>query len=205
MTEGAETATSSQAVDAFIDRWQKADGAERANFQSFANELADLLAVNRPNPTESTGGANEYVFERSVQFNHPDGSTSPGFIDLYKKDCFILEAKQSKLAVRGETSDGSQAQLDLPTQSQSKPATLNLGEAATPAVGKPAKLLPSFRDRIRAIRTELFAARAPASRDQVASRFYRANRDTVEDLLETLVEVGQAHRYDGGRYFIPKG
>jgi hypothetical protein len=29
-----------------------------------------------------------------VTFHHPDGSTSPGRIDLYKRGCFILEAKQ---------------------------------------------------------------------------------------------------------------
>lgn len=38
---------------------------------------------------------NDYVFERRVDFKHPDGSTTAGRIDLYKRDCFILEAKQS--------------------------------------------------------------------------------------------------------------
>jgi hypothetical protein len=37
---------------------------------------------------------NHYVFERPVTFHHPGGSTSTGFIDLYKRACFVLEAKQ---------------------------------------------------------------------------------------------------------------
>lgn len=37
---------------------------------------------------------NAYVFERSVPFLNPDGSTTIKRIDLYKRDCFVLEAKQ---------------------------------------------------------------------------------------------------------------
>jgi hypothetical protein len=40
---------------------------------------------------------NDYVFERRITFEHPDGSTSPGRIDLYKRGCFVLESKQSSL------------------------------------------------------------------------------------------------------------
>lgn len=38
---------------------------------------------------------NDYVFERSVDFLHFDGSHSTGRIDCYKRRCFVLEAKQS--------------------------------------------------------------------------------------------------------------
>lgn len=37
---------------------------------------------------------NAYVFERAVHFQNGDGTNSIGRIDLYKKDCFVLEAKQ---------------------------------------------------------------------------------------------------------------
>ena len=36
-----------------------------------------------------------------MRFRHDDGSTSPGRIDLYKKGCFVLEAKQSKKREKG--------------------------------------------------------------------------------------------------------
>ena len=37
---------------------------------------------------------NAYVFERDVTFQNLDGTTSSGRIDLYKRGCFVLEAKQ---------------------------------------------------------------------------------------------------------------
>jgi hypothetical protein len=35
-----------------------------------------------------------YVFERAAPFPNPDGTTTVKRIDLYKRDCFVLEAKQ---------------------------------------------------------------------------------------------------------------
>ena len=83
------------AIEAFIDRWQRSGGAERANYQMFLSELTVLLGVPLPAPAQESNRHNDYVFERSVAFKHPDGSQSTGFIDLYKRDCFVLEAKQS--------------------------------------------------------------------------------------------------------------
>jgi hypothetical protein len=79
---------------AFIARWQKSGAAERANYQLFLSELCDVLGVPRPDPTTSDDAANAYVFERAVTFNHGDGTTSTGRIDLYRRQCFVLEAKQ---------------------------------------------------------------------------------------------------------------
>jgi len=78
----------------FIDRWQKSGAAERANYQLFLAELCDVLGVDRPSPSQSDNSQNTYVFERTVIFQNGDGSTSTGFIDLYKRGCFVLEAKQ---------------------------------------------------------------------------------------------------------------
>ena len=82
------------AVAAFLDRWGSSGGAERANYQGFLNELCDLLGVPRPDPARPDDTENTYVFERAVTFQHGDGSTSTGFIDLYRCGCFVLEAKQ---------------------------------------------------------------------------------------------------------------
>ncbi|MBE2203679.1 MAG: class I SAM-dependent DNA methyltransferase [Chthoniobacterales bacterium] len=78
----------------FIERWASSGAAERANYQLFLSELCDLLGVARPDPTKPHDADNAYVFERSVTFHHPDGTTSTGRIDLYKRGCFVLEAKQ---------------------------------------------------------------------------------------------------------------
>ncbi len=78
----------------FIERWQNSGAAERANYQLFLSELCDYLGVPRPNPAVGDVRLDEYVFERPVTFRHPNGLTSAGFIDLYKRGCFVLEAKQ---------------------------------------------------------------------------------------------------------------
>lgn len=82
------------ATAVFINRWSKSSAAERANYQLFLSELCDLLAVPRPEPAQADDSLNAYTFERAVSFTHPDGATSPGRIDLYKRACFVLEAKQ---------------------------------------------------------------------------------------------------------------
>lgn len=78
----------------FVQIWKASGGAERANYQLFLSELCDQLDVPRPEPTKPYDSENAYVFERTVTFQHGDGNTSPNYIDLYKRGCFVLEAKQ---------------------------------------------------------------------------------------------------------------
>jgi hypothetical protein len=82
----------------FIDRWQNSAAAERANYALFLSELCDYLEVPRPDPAVADAGQNNYVFERPVTFRHPTGLSSTGFIDLYKRGHFVLEAKQGSEA-----------------------------------------------------------------------------------------------------------
>ena len=90
MTESTNTTT----AEAFIGRWKASGAAERANCQPFLCELCDLLGVPRPDPAVPDDTHNAYVFERRVTFHNGDGTTSLGSIDLYKRGCFVLEAKQ---------------------------------------------------------------------------------------------------------------
>jgi hypothetical protein len=84
-------------VEAFIARWGAGDGGqERANYALFLTELCDLIGAPRPDQASHDAAANAYAFERAVTFREPDGSTSLGRIDLYKRGCFVLEAKQSR-------------------------------------------------------------------------------------------------------------
>ncbi|HSZ54735.1 MAG TPA: type IIL restriction-modification enzyme MmeI [Tepidisphaeraceae bacterium] len=87
-----------QLVADFVRRWQESGAGERANFQSFIHELCDLLGVPRPNPTRPDDRDNAYVFERAVQFDDGDGNVTTNFIDLYKRGCFVMEAKQGSSA-----------------------------------------------------------------------------------------------------------
>ena len=80
-------------VEAFIARWGAGDGGqERANYALFLTELCDLIGAPRPDQASHDATANAYAFERAVTFREPDGSTSLGRIDLYKRGCFVLEA-----------------------------------------------------------------------------------------------------------------
>lgn len=85
-------------VEAFIQRWSgREGGAERANYAMFLGELCDVLGVSRPDPADATAHQNDYALERAVRPRDSDGGGAPKRIDLYKRGCFILEAKQSRL------------------------------------------------------------------------------------------------------------
>ena len=84
-------------AETFIRRWADGDGGqERANYVQFLAELCDVLGVARPDQASHYAATNAYTFERAVTFKSPDGTASQGRIDLYKRHCFVLEAKQSR-------------------------------------------------------------------------------------------------------------
>lgn len=78
----------------FISRWQRSGGAEMANSQSFLKELCLLLGVPEPEPTQADESKNTYVFEKAVNLNNGDGTSSTGRVDLYRQKTFVLESKQ---------------------------------------------------------------------------------------------------------------
>src|SRR3546814_6835221 len=79
-----------------ISDWSSDVCSSDLNYALFLSELCDLLGVSRPEPASADRDGNDYVFERAVTFRQPDGGTSHGRIDLYKRGCFVLEAKQSR-------------------------------------------------------------------------------------------------------------
>ncbi|HEY0028850.1 MAG TPA: DNA methyltransferase [Allosphingosinicella sp.] len=106
-------------VEEFIERWRKNEGgAERANYALFLTELCELLELPRPDPADATHENNDYVFERAVNFKDEAGNTGHGRIDLYRKGCFVLEAKQSRWkGGRKEVALAAEQQgLDAPDQ-----------------------------------------------------------------------------------------
>lgn len=85
-------------LERFIRFWTDRDeGSERADAQEFLKQLCAVIGVEPPHEAQAGGArASDYAFERKVVFRHENDATSPGFIDLYKRDCFVLEAKQSR-------------------------------------------------------------------------------------------------------------
>ena len=92
------------AVDEFLKRWKGNTGSERANFQSFMRDLCTLLDLPHPDPGEGDTSQNAYVFERFIASARVDGNTDNRYIDLYRRDCFVLEGKQTgkELASRSQ-------------------------------------------------------------------------------------------------------
>ena len=103
--------TEPAAIDDFICRWEKSGGAEIANFQPFAKELCSLLGLLEPDPAQQRVESNDYVFERRVDYKFDDGTTARRRIDLYKRDCFVMEAKQSAKRVETKKVDPAQPEL----------------------------------------------------------------------------------------------
>jgi hypothetical protein len=92
-------------IGTFIARWDGTEQAERANYARFLDELCDVLGVPRPDP--AAGPLGDYRYERSVTHREADGATTTRRIDLYKRGCFVLEAKQGANAPRQGTLFGA--------------------------------------------------------------------------------------------------
>ncbi|QQR37637.1 hypothetical protein JI749_08550 [Devosia oryziradicis] len=95
-------------LDDLIAEATASGGSERANYQLFVTGLCDVLGVPRPAMSQEANARNDYVFERSLDYRHPDGSTTKLYVDCYKRGSFVLEAKQS---ARRQAEDERQASL----------------------------------------------------------------------------------------------
>lgn len=82
-------------VDDLIAKWLgKQGGGERAEYQHFLTELAQALGV--PSPGDPGFATEDFRFEAPVRSAAVFGNLGTKRIDLYKRDCFVLEAKQSR-------------------------------------------------------------------------------------------------------------
>jgi hypothetical protein len=76
-------------LKALAEKWAVVPPAERVTSQPFLIEFCSALGVARPDP-----GRGDYSFEYPVQTtNRKTGVTTSNWIDLYRKDHFILESK----------------------------------------------------------------------------------------------------------------
>ncbi len=102
--------TDLHALDALIAEAKASGGSELANYQLFVVGLCQALGLDRPAMAKEENQFNDYVFERRIDFKHPDGTRTAGRIDCYKRGAFILEAKQS-VKRRQRPADPSQLTL----------------------------------------------------------------------------------------------
>lgn len=122
-------------IDKFIADWRDTGGSELANTQSFINGLCHLLGVDAPSGSRTDDAHNDYVFERRVFQDNGDGTESFGRIDCYKRDCFILEAKQGSEADRAAASKGED-DIDIFGQTASVRVKRGTARRGTPGWAK---------------------------------------------------------------------
>ena len=97
-----------QQVQNFIKKWKGSHGNERANYQSFFQDLCTALSVDTPPPKGNITG-DPYCFDKEVKFYHSDRETTTRFADFYKEGHFLIEAKQGgETASKGTAKRGTE-------------------------------------------------------------------------------------------------
>ncbi len=95
-------------IDELLKKWLGKQGAgERAEYQQFLTEFMQALGV--PTPGDPGFATDDYRFEAPVKSEVVYGRSGTKRIDLYKRDHFILEAKQTRMTPGEAAPD-----LDLP-------------------------------------------------------------------------------------------
>lgn len=122
-------------IEKFIADWRDTGGSELANTQSFINGLCHLLGVDPPAGSRVDDAQNDYVFERRVFQDNGDGTQSFGRVDCYKRNSFILEAKQGSDADRLAAGKGED-DLDLFGQTASARVKRGTARRGTPGWAK---------------------------------------------------------------------
>jgi hypothetical protein len=208
---------SPEAAEAFIARWSSAGGTELANYQLFLTELSELLGLPRPDPAGAEHRENAYVFERGVTFRHGDGTTSAGRIDLYRRGCFVCEAKRVK---QGEATKGfDDALLRARSQAESYARALPADEGRPPFlmvvdVGRVIELYSEFSRSgatyvpfpdPRSHRIPLDGLRDPAIRERLAGVWIdplgldpsRRSAKVTREIAARLAEVAKSLEASG--------
>ncbi|WP_299328625.1 DNA methyltransferase [Parasphingopyxis sp.] len=84
-------------IDQLVEKWlTKERAGERAEYQQFLTEFCQAIDV--PTPGDDGIPAEDYRFEAPVVSEAAFGTKGTHRIDLYRRNHFILEAKQSQLA-----------------------------------------------------------------------------------------------------------
>lgn len=182
-------------TDAFIAKWQGVTASELSTSQSFLIDLCELLAVERPHATPEQ----DYMFERPITFRHGDGSSSAGRIDLYRRGCFVLEARGLVRWLRPEFQNPGAArapeQVEMATDAAQDDDTAV--DTAPPAV-KPQPWPKDAIEQVRAVADVLAASPQPLAIDDIAARFSGRGpwKKRLPQLLDMLVALGRARQHD---------
>ncbi len=133
--------------------------------------------------------SDDEILERLVALNTTRAAEeAQGKIRWLRPEFQAPEEVQGELNVDGASSSVVDAKLAPTTKLK---ASSTLKKQPWPS---------SLPDQVRALRDALAAQPSPATAEQLARTFNRANTNRVADLLETLATLGQARQLEDGRY-----
>ncbi len=79
-------------IQGFLAKWQGSQGNERANYQTFFDDLCVALGVERPIPKGTVQG-DPYCFDKEIKVFNKEGIKT-NFVDFHREGHFLIEAKQ---------------------------------------------------------------------------------------------------------------
>lgn len=85
-------------IESLIANWRDFIGTERQGFSTFVGELCDALDLPKAKP------GTDYALEYDVLQPLGDGRYQTRWIDLYRKWCFVMEAKRNRFSVCSDRS-----------------------------------------------------------------------------------------------------
>lgn len=89
-------------IQGFLAKWQGSQGNERANYQTFFDDLCGALGVARPIPKGTVKG-DPFCFDKEITVFHKDRKETSNFIDFHKEGHFVIEAKQGSNSTKQST------------------------------------------------------------------------------------------------------
>lgn len=78
----------------FFAKWSDSAAAERSNAQPFLYDFCTVLNVDAPHAATSDPERDAYILEKQVTVPHEGRQQGIGFIDLFRRGHFVLEATQ---------------------------------------------------------------------------------------------------------------
>ena len=156
--------------------------------------------------------SDEEILERLVALNHERAEEEKRGLIRWLRPEFQNPAGgkpsvQNELALEDESDDDEPDESSSSTSKKKPAAKKGKGKSTDAAAKKSTKETKSawpkkLPEQIAAVRQALQSHKGPAAPYTIASRFKTVKPPAIEELLDTLVAVGQARQTKDGRYVV---
>lgn len=148
-------------------------------------------------------GHDEQILERLVALNHERAEEEKRALIRWLRPEFKNPAGgkpevQTELELDGDSDDEEESAEEQPGKKKGKTKKAAVKEKPLAKIAWPKKL----PEQVAAVRQTLQQQTSPSSSTTIAKHFKAAKGNVVEELLDTLVAIGQARMLPDGRYAI---